>query len=120
MKQGTIVRACMALTHLMDERMPIRTAYELHRLRRQLAPAWDFQAEREQAMLKEMQPERAGDNGLRFRSVEDARRWAAELAELEQMDVELDFTPVRVAMAEGMTMTPADVGALDGFVIFEE
>ena len=43
-----------------------------------------------------------------------------KLAELEQMDVELDFTPVRVAMADGMTLTPADVGALEGFVIFEE
>lgn len=120
MKQGQAVRAYLAMGHLMDERLPIRTAYALHRLRRALAPAFEFQAAREQRLMGELKPEAISPTQLRFQSAEDARRWAAEMEELSQVDVELEAQPVTVTMAEDMTLTPADIEALDGFVIFEE
>ena len=120
MTQKKIIDAYKALQRLATQPMPIKTAYALHKLRQRMKPAFDFQAERERALMDELQPAMEGESQLRFKSAEDAQRWVAAMEELAGMETEIEIEPVTVAMADGITISPDDIGALDGVVIFEE
>lgn len=119
------VNAYKALSHLAVQTLPIKTAYTLHKLRRALAPAWDFQVTQETALI-----ERYGgtvdDGTIRFGQQDDpgavkrALAYSKEVAELNSLEVEAipDLHP-RVPLDDNLVLTMQEVDALDGIVIFD-
>lgn len=120
MKQIQVINAYKALTNLSNQVLPIRISYAIHKLRKSLSTAWDFQVEREKYIL-----EKYGahfENGMIiFSDPNVVKDFEMEFNELNQMesDFKLD-SPIIIPMAEGIAITPNDIDALDGFVIFED
>lgn len=120
MTQKQIIDAYKVLNKLNSQPMPIKTAYALHKLRRVLQPAWDFQVERENALLQKYKPELVENGVLQFKSPDDLREWNETMAEVNALPSDIDVTPVTVAMTDYMRLAPSDIDQLEGFVIFEE
>jgi hypothetical protein len=125
MTQLEAVNAYKALSHLAVQTLPIKTAYALHKLRRALAPAWDFQVAQGTALI-----ERYGgtiDGGsVRFGQPDDpdaikrALAYSKEIAELNGLEAEAipDLHP-HVPLDDNLVLTMQEVDALDGIVIFD-
>lgn len=121
MTQKKVIDAYKALQRLSVQPMPIKIAYALHKMRKALNPAMDFQVEQERALLNELQPELI-DNGARykFKTLEDAEQWVARTNELGEMETDIEIQPVEVIMTDDISISPDDIDALAGFVEFKE
>lgn len=120
MTHKQVIEAYRALERLSMQPVPIKTAYQLHKLRRTLKTEWDFQTERERALLDELKPTAINRDKVTFRTAQDAEKWKHEMAELDAVESEAEYDPVTVYMTEDMRIAPRDIDMLDGFVIFEE
>ena len=121
MTQKQVINAYEALRRLSTQPMPIKTAYALHKLRKSVQPAIDFQIEQERALLDELKPEII-DNGARykFETPEDVERWLTRTNELGEMETDIEIHPVELVLTDDVSISPDDIDALTGFVEFRE
>ena len=126
MKQIRLVNAYKALAHLAVQTLPIKTAYAIHKLRRALAPAWEFQIAQEQALAEKYRGQIDGGS-IRFgnandpEAVERARAYAADMSELNGMESDYEAQPpVRVLLTDEIVISANEIDALDGFVEFTD
>lgn len=119
MKQSKIIEAYKAIQTMMNEPLTIGSSYKIFKLKKRLQDQWDFQYGEEQKLLTELQPDMNGD-GMKFASTEDADRYRALIKELSNIDVEIEGLPVRIPLTENITLSPANIEALDGFIEFYE
>lgn len=120
MKQGKIINAYKALNKLASCQLPIKTAYQLHKLRVALKSAWDFQCEEEGKLIERLNPIATSDGNLQFKCMEDKQEFLRVQNELSEQEQEIDFQPVTVGFSDGITLSANDIDALDGFVTFWE
>lgn len=120
MKQGQIIKAYKAINNLAAQPLPLREAYALHKLRAALRPTWDFQQQEEEKEIRRLEPQFEQNGDLLFKSPDDAAAFRAKLKALEENEVDVEYKPVNVRMAEGVALTVNDIEALDGFVEFAE
>lgn len=120
MKQGKIIDAYKALNKLASCQLPIKTAYQLHKLRTALKSAWDFQCEEEGKLIERLNPTATSDGNLQFKCMEDKQEFLRVQKELAEQEQEIDFQPVTVGLLDGITLSANDIDALDGFVTFWE
>ena len=120
MKQGKIIDAYMALNKLASCQLPIKTAYQIHKLRTALKSAWDFQCEEEGKLLERLHPVADADGNLTFATMEDKKEFLRVQHELSEQEQEIDYQPVTVGFSDGITLSANDIDALDGFVTFGE
>lgn len=120
MTQKQVIDAYKALTKLNTQPLPMKTAYALHKLRRALQPAWDFQVEQEGALFDKLKPTPIGNGALQFKSPDELKTWNQTIDELNAMPSDIEFAPVTVTMDDAISITPDDIDRLEGFVIFEE
>ena len=119
MKQGKIIDAYKALNKLASCQLPIKTAFQLHKLRTALKSAWDFQCEEEGKVLERLHPVADADGNLTFATMEDKKEFLRIQHELSEQEQEIDYQPVTVGFSDGITLSANDIDALDGFVTFE-
>lgn len=120
MKQGKIIDAYKALNKLASYQLPIKTAYQLHKLRTALKSAWDFQCEEEGKLIERLQPVADADGNLTFKNMEGKKEFLRVQKELAEQEQEIDFQPVTMELLDGITLSANDIDALDGFVTFRE
>lgn len=120
MKQGKIIDAYKVLNKLASCQLPIKTAYQLHKLRTALKSAWDFQCEEEGKLLERLHPSASADGILTFASMEDKQEFLRVQNEIAEQEQEIDYQPVTVGLLDGITLSANDIDALDGFVTFGE
>lgn len=120
MKQGKIIDAYKALNKLASCQLPIKTAFQLHKLRTALKPAWDFQCEEEGKLIERLNPSATSDGNLQFKCTKDKQEFLRVQKELAEQEQEIDFQPVTVGFSDGITLSANDIDALDGFVTFVE
>ena len=120
MTQKQVIAAYKALNKLSTQPMPIKTAYALHKLRRTLKPAWEFQCEQENILLDKLKPELLSDGQVRFNSPEDLQEWNETMSQVSKIESDIEILPVTVVMDESMRITLDDMDVLEGIVIFEE
>ena len=120
MKQCKIIDAYKALSKLASCQLPIKTAYQLHKLRTVLKSVWDFQCEEEGKLLERLHPVSDADGNLTFKNMEDKKEFLRVQKELAEQEQEIDCQPVTVGFSDGITLSANDIDALDGFVTFEE
>ena len=115
MKQSKIIQAYKATEELANiTSFTTKDQWQIYTLRKALRPHVEFQQEREKA-LAEKYAKYADDKGVI--SGQRYIDYTKELAELGQMDVELDVNPIKLTLAEGVTFKTIE--ALEGFVEFE-
>lgn len=120
MKQGKIIDAYKALNKLASCQLPIKTAYQIHKLRTALKSAWDFQCEEEGKLIERLHPVADADGNLTFKNMEDKKEFLRVQHELSEHEQEIDFQPVTVGLLDGITLSANDIDMLDGFVTFGE
>lgn len=120
MKQGKIIDAYKALNKLASCQLPIKTAYQLHKLRTALKSAWDFQCEEETKLIERLRPAVDADGNLTFVTMEGKKEFLRIQHELSEQEQEIDYQPVTVGLLDGITLSANDIDMLDGFVKFEE
>ena len=120
MKQGKIIDAYKALNKLASCQLPIKTAYQLHKLRAALKTAWDFQCEEEGKLIERLNPSATSDGNLQFKCMEDKQEFLRVQKELAEQEQEIDYQPVTVGFSDGITLSANDIDALYGFVTFGE
>lgn len=120
MKQGKIIDAYKVLNKLASCQLPIKTAFQLHKLRSALKSAWDFQCEEEGKLIERLNPSATSDGNLQFKCMEDKQEFLRIQKELAEQEQEIDYQPVTVGFLDGITLSANDIDALDGFVTFGE
>ena len=121
MNQGSIISAYKSLKKLAAQELPIVYACRIHRLMVSLRPAYDFQVEEEEKLLRKMNPSVLGDGNLQFSTVEDAQEFKARMKEITDMEVDdIEVKPITIPIMTNANLTANDIDALDGFVEFVE
>lgn len=120
MKQGKIIDAYKALNKLASCQLPIKTAYQIHKLRAALKSAWDFQCEEEGKLIERLHPVADADGNLTFATMEGKKEFLRVQHELSEQEQEIDFQPVVIGFSDGITLSANDIDMLDGFVTFGE
>lgn len=117
MKQSNIVGAYKVLTKLSQQDLPIRLAFDLFKIKQQLQPQWDFQIEEEtkaSAAAKQLPGGR-----LEFQTTEEADAFRKRLAEIGEIDVEMEIKKPSIPLTAEIRLSVEDVEALKDFVEFE-
>ena len=125
MTQIELVNAYKALSHLAVQTLPLKAAYGIHKLRRALLPAWEFQVAQEQALIERYGGEVDGST-IRFGDphdpgvVERAKAYTEAINDLNALEADYDpQPPVRMALTNDIVLSANEIDALDGFVTFE-
>lgn len=121
MKQYQINKAYSALSRLANMQLPVRDSRNLYMLSKQLDDAYNFELEQEKKLIEKYHGVFTKDGGVTFANSDDANGFGAELKELNNLEVEVEFDPVVIdcdAMGD-QRISPFDVACLDGFVMFE-
>lgn len=120
MTQGEVIRAYRALDSLMTVQMPIKVAYRLHKLKKILQNAWDFQYEREKQYLEEFHGEVLQNGNVKFEDPEQMRAWTEAMTSLKDMEVnDILFEPVKLPASDDIMVKPETLADLDGFVFLD-
>ena len=117
MIQSKIVSAYKALTKLSQQDLPIRLAFDLFKIKQQLQPQWDFQIEEETkaaATAKQLPGGR-----LEFPSPEEVEAFRKRIAEIGDMDVDLEIKKASIPLTAEIRLSVEDIEALKDFVEFE-
>lgn len=120
MKQGKIVNAYKALRELEQEKMPMKTAYKLYKLRKQLEKGFDFQREQEEKLLEDFGAKVLDGGLVQFQTVDDRKAYEAQIAELNDMESDVEVNPVDMGLTDEVSITPDAIEALEGIVNFLE
>lgn len=119
MKQIEAVRAYKVLKGLGNEKMSMETAYKLFRQRKALKPAYEFQAEREKAIMEKYKAKPDRNGMFRTEDPEDLAQLQNDLKELAEMESDLKVEPVVIENAEGMRISPDEMEALENVIEFK-
>ena len=109
-----------ALYKLNQQPMPIKTAYQIHKLLTALRPEFDFRVEAEKKLIDELQPESVSGSTVSFRNPGDVETWQTRMAELDALETDIEVTPAHVALNGDIKLAPGDFDALEGFIIFDD
>lgn len=131
MKQNQINRAYQTLSKMANMQLPVRVAYDLFMMLRQLEPAYKCELELERKLIEKYSGIIQNDGSISFQSLDnteesmnEARKrvegFGKEISELNDTEAPIDITPITISYEamEGQTLTPADMACLDGFVVF--
>jgi hypothetical protein len=115
-----ILTAYIVLSRMAQEPMSSFTAYKLYKLMGVLKPEWDIQVELENRLIERLKPKFVNGSTLTFSENEEADEWRSQIAELNEAESDISFEAVHIPINDDMKLSPEDIEALDGFVIFDE
>lgn len=116
MTQGQVMDAINVLNRVCKQTMPLKLANRLFKLRQALAPAMQFQMEEEAKLMEKYPPSRQEGNQLFFDDKEVGRAFNQKLAELADIESDIEFKPVEIHDGVDIGIKPDDIGMLQGFV----
>lgn len=121
MKQYQINKAYVVMAKLSQCELPVRVAHDLYMLRCALEPHYKFAAERDRKLLKQYEGRIGSDGQPVFDTEEQARKFYDELAAGNNLEIELNWDTASVPYdaMDNCRLTPDDIAALDGLVVFE-
>ena len=116
MTQGQVMDAINVLNRVCKQTMPLKLANRLFKLRQALAPAMQFQMEEEAKLMEKYPPSRQEGNQLFFDDKEVGKAFNKGLAELADIESDIEFKPVGIPEGVDIGIRPDDLGMLQGFV----
>ena len=119
MNQRKVVLAYKALLRLSEQPLPLPVAYGLHKAKKALESAWQFQLEQEEKMIAECKGVIDGSGSVTF--PDDAARleYVRKALELNEMETEIEAPGVILPADSGLNLTVNEIDALDGIVMIE-
>lgn len=122
MKQYQITRGYNAMNRMANTiALPVKKAYELYSMMKFLEPTFNARIEAERKLIRDMNGRVDHDGSVVFDTPDNALIYREALIELNDMDTEVEFKPMELALAdiEGQKILPADIDALEGFIEFK-
>lgn len=115
-----MLAALPGLQKMMELKLPIKKAHAIYSLAKQINEQREFFINEEKKMIEKFNVEISGGN-LQFKSAEDQVQFVTEHNELMQYEVEgLKAVELSFADLGDLEITPAEMGTLDGVIIFVE
>lgn len=131
MKYNQFVKAFPAIKKLSEMSFRAKDAFNIYTLMKEVDPILQFGIEREKQLVKQYNGVPLGDGKIQFvhgedeeavkTGMENMQKFADAADELSEMEITDTIHPVTLsydAMGD-QAITPKDIMALDGFVIFE-
>lgn len=121
MKQRQINVAYGALKRLSTMQFPVKTAYGLYTLLRQIEDIYQFELQQEKKLLGKYNGELTSNGRVVFGDKESEIEFAKEVRELNDMEVDVVISPITVSFDSfsDYALSPSDIANLEGFVVFE-
>ena len=121
MKNKQLTNAYIALTRMGNMQFPLPVTYKLFVLRNKFKESFDFYAEQEAAIMERNGGQKTYDGIYHFENEETTKAVYEQIKELNDMEVEIAYTPVEVTMTSAATgvLSMNDIEALDGIVVFK-
>lgn len=124
MKQYEIIKAYKAIENIQHKKASLKVSYAFFKIKKLLQPQYDFQLEQEKAVYSQFEYTVGEDGRLNFGSQEKAAEFSntlsQRLAELEDLDIDLEFTKPVINTNESIEMSVDDIVALEPFIEFTE
>lgn len=120
MKQFKIIAAYKTIEDIKqrNKEYPLAVAHAIFKIKKTLQDQWDFQVEEERKLFEKYSPVSDDGNSIKFASDEDAKAFSSKIAELSDMDVELDYIKPKIRLSEQFDLTLSEMEALDDFIEF--
>lgn len=124
MKQFQINKAYGALNRLLELKFPIKKSREIYILTNKLKEHCDFGAKEEVKIIQSYDGIINDNGSFNFDGEnrnERAQKCISELQQLSESEIEIDFKTIIINETDYgiQTISPADIGNLEGFIIFE-
>lgn len=121
MIQNNITKSYNALKRLSEMKLPMKKAYELYGVIKDVEELFQMGLNEEKALIDEYKGVISNDGSITFPTPEDAKEWRDKVAKLEAREIEWDHKPVTLTEEDmdSQTISVADMGDLEGFVIFK-
>ena len=118
MTQAEAIMAYKVLASLSREKLPVKTAYALFRLKKALQPAYDFMAEQERAVCGRYDASVDDKGIIRPKDPEKTKAMLEELNALKDMEYAEKPERIEVDMPDGLCVTMEQIEALEPVVVF--
>ncbi len=121
MTQFNVNRAYAALLRIADFKLPVKKAYELYKLTKAVEERYQFAVSEEKKYVDEFGGKINQDGTVSFEDTEKFGAFQDRVAELNEMTVDIEVTPIVLTEKElgDQTISPAEIYNLEGFVTFE-
>lgn len=121
MKSQQLISALSVLNKLMELKLPIKKAYALYSLAKQVNEYREFFINEEKKMITKFNVQVAENSELHFNSQEDQIKFVEEYNELMQYEIE-DIKCVDLLFTDlgDLEITPMELMLLDGIINFVE
>lgn len=118
MKVQQMLNSLPILQRVMELKLPIKKAYKLFSLAKQINEQRDFFIQEEKKLVTKFNAEIVDKGGLRFNSPEDQQAFVKEHGELMQYEVDLEVVELSFDDLGDVEFTPKDLMALEGVINF--
>lgn len=128
MNYSQIIKAAPAIGELKKLRLPYATARDVHKLHKLLESEYQFFAQEEAKLIKELaakdgkgNPKVSGDGRITFADMEARNEYGKRLAELGATDAQIEIPFITISAEEigEQLIAPETIGALEDFITFE-
>lgn len=121
MTQSMINKAYAALVKLVDYKLPVKKAYAIYKLTKSVEEQYQFAVSEEKKYIAEFGGHINPDGTVSFESAEKFGEYQEKALSLNEMEVQLEFTPVVLLEQDigDQVIAPVDIYNLEGFVSFE-
>lgn len=131
MKYGQFVNARKTLQKISGFELPVRDAFKVYKLMKELGPIYEFGADRETKLIEKYNGKINDDGSIGFIHGDDEKaradgannlkRFVEEMNAMREEEIEGEFTPVKLKYGAlgKQTITPNELMAIEGFISFE-
>ena len=121
MKEFKAIKAYQVLKRIGHAQFPIREAYQIFKLTKELEPIFEIHLEYERELIERLGGHVDPSGMLTFDREDGLEEYQKGIAPIGEEDCSDRYTPVSIRLdsLNGMMITPDDMYALDGFINFE-
>lgn len=121
MTQYKINRAYTALTQLINLKLPPKKALGIYKLAKCLEGYYEFALSEERKYINDFNGVICPDGTVSFKDPQEFASCQEKIAELNEMTVDVEFTPVVLQESDlgDQNISPVDIYNLEGLVSFE-
>lgn len=128
MKYNQFNNAYNALQKLSNMNLPVRDAYNVYKLTKEIDQVYQFGVERERALIEQYKGQPNQDGTIRFvhgddeeskrEGVKNMIGFSKAIDELNNTEMDCEFSPITISYDSlgDQTMTAKEIMSLDGFV----
>ena len=131
MKHIQFIRAYSTLQRISNFELPVRDAYMVYKLLKEIEPVYEFATKMERQLIEKYHGEITENGTIKFIYSDDEQSkaegtknmnmFAAAIEDLNDTEIDENFSPITLKYDAlgSQKMTPKEIMAIDGFITFE-